>query len=521
MPILEIQLLGSKSTHALSSSEVLFAFYPADQIKNPKRLLATLKLARDEFSPDLSAQLEEKVDDLLEKTKDGKELSPPHALDLICDGGGSVHYLFLDELKNGATRPHLEFLRDSALKILKREREEIVRFDLSGLKDRDAAMVLEWIASLVAIAEWHPPLYGKKHKKQSEKKPKHKTVEIVTALKPKDVAGVLAEGQALGEANNLVRTLANMPSNDLNPIRYLELIESRAKMLGYQIEFYSARKLEAMKAGAFLAVIQGSKGRSGGIVRLSYRPKKGAKKVKRAVLVGKGLCFDTGGHNLKTSNYMHGMHRDMTGSAVALALFEAFVKLEAPLEVEAFLALAENMISPDAYRPNDIVVASDGTSIEVVDTDAEGRMVLADTLVLAKKEKPGILIDFATLTGSAVRAIGTERSAVFSNNDNLLKAAHEAGERTGDRVWGFPIGDEFAKKLESESADIMQCAVSGPGDHMLAATFLSHFVGKETPWLHCDLSADTNKGGLGLVDTETTGFGVRLGFALIRDWLEI
>jgi leucyl aminopeptidase len=160
-----------------------------------------------------------------------------------------------------------------------------------------------------------------------------------------------------------------------------------------------------------------------------------------------------------------------------------------------------------------------GTSIEVVDTDAEGRMVLSDTLCYASELKPDLIIDYATLTGAAVRAIGTARSNIFSNNKKLLKLAMDAGDHTGERTWAFPLGEDYRDQLKSDIADIKQC-INKPGpDHILAATFLSEFVNDDIPWLHVDLSSEENPGGLGLVETEVTGFGVRYGLEVIRTFL--
>jgi leucyl aminopeptidase len=213
----------------------------------------------------------------------------------------------------------------------------------------------------------------------------------------------------------------------------------------------------------------------------------------------------------------------MTGSAVALSLFRAMVEMEVPYEVNAYLALAENLISHEGYRPNDVVVASNGISIEVIDTDAEGRMVLSDTLVLASEKEPDLILDFATLTGSVVRALDTRRCGAYSNDLKFSELAVKVGERCGERVWNFPIGDDYEDALKSDTADVRQCSSASAADHIYAATFMSKFIGKvkDKPitWLHVDLAADTNKGGLGLVSSETTGFGVRFGFNLAREFL--
>jgi leucyl aminopeptidase len=233
--------------------------------------------------------------------------------------------------------------------------------------------------------------------------------------------------------------------------------------------------------------------------------------------VGKGICFDTGGHNLKPARYMHGMHKDMNGSAVALGILLAATRLKLPVRIDAWLALAQNHISPKAYKQNDVVTALNGTSIEIMHTDAEGRMVLADTLTLAARGKPDAILDFATLTGSMKVALGNRYSGILSNSAALLDAAIAAGHATGERVCAFPLDADYEAALDSKIADIKQCTLDGDADHILAARFLMRFI-DERPWLHMDLSADDCEGGLGAVASEVTGFGVAWGVEFLRLW---
>jgi leucyl aminopeptidase len=327
-----------------------------------------------------------------------------------------------------------------------------------------------------------------------------------------------AQALALAEGNSLTRTLTRLPPNHLTPALYRKQIAALAKEHGWEHAEYDESKLHRLGAGAFLAVAQGSADRDAAIVRLSY---KGASaKGKPIALVGKGVCFDTGGHNLKPSRYMHGMHEDMNGSAVALGILLAATRLKLPVNLTVWLALVKNDISPAAYRQNDVVTALDGTTIEVVHTDAEGRMILADTLALAAREKPSSIIDFATLTGSMHTALGTRYSGVMSNRAALLANAVAAGISSGERVCAFPMDADYDEALDSEVADVKQCTLEGEADHILAALFLQRFV-KDTPWLHVDLSASSCKGGLGAVATELTGFGVGLGLRLLEDGLPL
>jgi len=215
---------------------------------------------------------------------------------------------------------------------------------------------------------------------------------------------------------------------------------------------------------------------------------------------------------------MAGMHEDMNGSAVALALTQAIAELKLPVAVDCWLAIAENHLSPEAYTQGDIVTALDGTTIEIVHTDAEGRLVLADTLALAARQKPDLVVDFATLTGSMHTALGSRYSGIFAGSDELAALAVEAGRASGERVCAFPLDADYEPALDSKVADIKQCTLEGEADHILAARFLKRFT-KDLPWLHMDLSASSCSGGLGATASDLTGFGVAWGATFVERWL--
>lgn len=321
---------------------------------------------------------------------------------------------------------------------------------------------------------------------------------------------------AEAEGNAVARYLAALPPNDLTPGRYREFVAGVAAEQGLGFEFLDLEALKKRGAGAFLAVAQGSAAPDAGIAKLSYRPARG-KRGAPVALVGKGICFDTGGVNLKTHRYMLDMHEDMAGSAVALGTLLALAKLEVEFPVDAWLALAANHIGPNSYRPHDVVKAVDGTTIEIVHTDAEGRLVLADTLALAVRAKPRLVIDYATLTGACISALGRGYSGIFTNREDWLPALVATGRACGERVWPFPQDPDYDQALESTMADIKQCAIEGEADQILAARFLARFVGKDVPWIHLDLAAAHRKGGLAHVPTDATGFGVRYSCALLLE----
>ncbi len=352
------------------------------------------------------------------------------------------------------------------------------------------------------------------------RKPVPRPLQRIHLFGARDAAG-FAEIAAVAEANVLARVLTALPPNELTPAIYRQRLRQLARGKGWQFEEFDMRRLRRLGAGAFVAVAQGSKPEDAAIVHLSWRPKK---PQGRLAIVGKGICFDTGGHNLKPAKYMAGMHEDMNGSAVALGLMQALVERDMPLAIDAWLAIAQNHISPEAYKQNDIVTALDGTTIEVVHTDAEGRMVLADALALASGKKgkgasaPDLLLDFATLTGSMGYALGSRYSGVFATSSELARLAAAAGEASGERVCVFPLDPDYEAGLESKVADIKQCTLDGEADHILAARFLKRFTG-DRAWVHMDLSASNCSGGLGAVGTDLTGFGVAWGVEFVEQWL--
>ncbi len=421
--------------------------------------------------------------------------------------GGAVNLL----LVNGKISTHELF---EALRLAFKTKPQLVLCALEGAMGEKA---FEGMASLFELVEWKGPEYGLRtkasNKEKADKDSSSTKIEICAKISSSKLKVIFEKFLQVAQGTNLVRTLAETPGNYLNPSSYRKEIEKFSKDNKLKFEFIDQKKLKALGAGSFLAVARSEENHDAGIAHLVYKAPRAKKKI---ALVGKGLCFDTGGYNIKTGDYMEGMHKDMTGSAVVLALMGLMAQLKLPIEVHGYMAIAENLISPTAFRPNDVVTALDGTTIEVNNTDAEGRMVLADTLALARREAPDLCIDFATLTGSCLRATDKKRAGVFSHTLKFSQKAMDLAENSGERLLSLPSGGDFWKGLKSEVADTRQIA-PGPGaDMSYAATFLSHFIGAETPWLHIDLSPHVHPGGLGLVGTDEQGFGVRAGLALIE-----
>lgn len=322
----------------------------------------------------------------------------------------------------------------------------------------------------------------------------------------------IRQSVAAARGNNLTRWLTALPPNKLDARSYRKLIADIARTNSLSMRFLDEQALRRLGAGAFLAVAAANEEPGAGIVHLRYRPARRASRTPDLALVGKGIIFDTGGINLKPHKSMYDMHTDMSGSAVALATLVALAEMKAPIAADAWLAITENRIGPRGYKPQDIVRASNGVTIQVVHTDAEGRMALADTLALAGRTQPKLIMDFATLTGASVYALTERMSSVFTNRPALASKLVEAGRVSGERVWHFPMDSDFDSDIESKIADVAQCSMDGKGDHILAARFLQRFIPEEVAWAHVDLSSATRNGGLGHINTEVTGFGVR--FAL-------
>ena len=325
-------------------------------------------------------------------------------------------------------------------------------------------------------------------------------------------AAAAAEEAVAAQANTLVRALAQLPPNQLTPPQFVALSRALARRHNLQVKVYTYAQLKKLGAGAICAVGRAAE-HLPRVVHIAYNPR-----VRRRVaLVGKGVCYDTGGVNVKPARYMRGMSKDMTGAAVALASLLAAAQRRLPLGIDCWLALAENSIAANAYRPDEVITAANGKRIEVVHSDAEGRMILADTLALASRRKPALLITYATLTGTMHTALGERMSGFFASADDSRRQALAAAAASGERLCYFPMPEDYKDGLKSEVADIKQCREDGDADHIYAALFLREFISGNPEWLHVDLSAAACKGGLAAAPTEVSGFGAAWTLALLAE----
>jgi leucyl aminopeptidase len=327
-----------------------------------------------------------------------------------------------------------------------------------------------------------------------------------------------ARGATVAESVGLARDLVNEPPSSLTPEKFADTFVRRfAEVPELSVEVWDEPRIVAERLGGLLGVARGSS-QPPRLVRVEYRPSDPLEingRVPHVALVGKGITFDSGGLSLKTATGMETMKTDMGAAAAVLSAVGAAAGLGARIRITAFAPLTENMPGGSATKPGDVLSTRSGKTIEVLNTDAEGRLVLADGLTLAVEAAPDAIIDLATLTGAAVVALGREIGGLFGNDDDLIGAVRAAGERAGEPLWPLPLPDDYRSHIESEVADMRNMGRPGQAGSIAAALLLREFVG-EVPWAHLDIAGparsdeDTRyltKGG--------TGFGVRTLVALV------
>ncbi|MEM4166333.1 MAG: leucyl aminopeptidase [Candidatus Bilamarchaeaceae archaeon] len=330
-------------------------------------------------------------------------------------------------------------------------------------------------------------------------------VERLILISDKDIKKEVRLGEVLASAQNYMRSLDEKPANIITPSAIVKEALNLAKTYNLKATVFDEKKLKKMGMNALLAVGAGSKNPPY-LVILEYE---GAKRPYCAV-VGKGITFDSGGISIKPSAKMHEMKYDKSGALAALATIKAVAELKLPIRLLAVLPLAENLPSATAQRPGDIWKAYNGKTIEVLNTDAEGRLILADALSYIAEKKPDYIIDIATLTGAIIIALGRHAAGLFSNDDELAKVIEDAGKETFERVWRLPIWKEYSEMMKSDIADIKNISDTGEAGSITGAVFLKEFVG-DTKWAHLDIA------GVDLINTNhpylekgASGAGVRL-----------
>ena len=324
--------------------------------------------------------------------------------------------------------------------------------------------------------------------------------------------------KALEEGTFLARDLVSEPGNILHPDEYAKRINSLKKH-GLKITIYDEKKLKQLGMNALLGVGQGSI-RGSYLVTMEWH---GVKNNSRPLaFVGKGVCFDTGGISLKQAKFMEDMTYDMAGSATVVGLMKNLALRKAKVNAVGIVGLVENMPGGNAQRPGDIVKSYSGKTIEILNTDAEGRLVLADALTFTEKKfKPKFMVDLATLTGAIIVSLGSEYAGLFSNDDKLSKQLLSAGEKVNEKLWRMPLHKNFDKLIDSKNADMQNINYVGGAGSTTAAQFLQRFILNKTPWAHLDIAGMAfSKYGGALNSGGATGYGVRLLNKLIEDEYE-
>ncbi len=374
-------------------------------------------------------------------------------------------------------------------------------------EDGDAAVLLEGAVQGVLLGLYHFQTYYGTVKNE---KPLHR-IEAISfvdkRLEEAAAADALKRGAALADAVNLARDLTHEPGGVLTPARVAELAKEISKKAGLSCEIFGPKELAKMGADAILTVGKGSANEPR-MIHLTYKPKNARKGIRSIGLVGKCITFDTGGYSIKPADAMLDMKGDMAGGAAVIGAMTALKALGCPYEVHGVICAAENMISGDAFRPDDIIIGMNGVTMEILSTDAEGRLVLSDGLVYTSKQGVGEMIDLATLTGAKVVALGEETTALYANRDDLANNLLASAKRAGELMWRMPLTEALEAQIKSDIADIKNTG-GRPGGSITAALFLQHFS-EGLPWAHLDIAgANRTKTGRAYTPKGTTGVGVR------------
>lgn len=311
-----------------------------------------------------------------------------------------------------------------------------------------------------------------------------KSLSFISETFPKNLKSAFKRAELLADANAYTRDLVNSPSNIIDALTFTQEAKQIAKQNDYSLAVFGEKELKKMGWGGVLAVNQGSS-KPPRVIVMKYdgAPSKEAP----IVLIGKGIIFDAGGYNIKPTNYIETMHQDMSGAATVLGVFKVLKKLGIKKNVVGIMPMAENLVSADAYKPSDIIKMFSGKTVEITNTDAEGRIVLADAITYATKLKPSMIITVATLTGSVAIALGNRYAGIVSNTADLVERLKKAGDAVGELIWELPLHEDYKKAIESEIADIKNADTSErEAGTAKGAAFLEAFF-EDYPWAHLDI----------------------------------
>jgi leucyl aminopeptidase len=428
--------------------------------------------------------------------------SEPRKITLV--GAGKPDAFSIRALKTALT---------TVAKTAQKQRDQRIAVAVAAsLPDHEAEAATRLTASLLAHADYKYDAFKTEEKKEEKQR---KPIEALL-IAPQSINGrrlrvIERSADAISEGLRTVRDLGNGPTNVVTPTALADRAAQVAKQAGVKCTVYGRREIERMKMGGLLAVNRGSSEEPRFVV-LEYTPRRARKHV---ALVGKGITFDSGGISIKPAEKMEEMKFDMCGAAAVIGTIEAAAKLELPIRITGCIPSTDNLPSGSAYKPGEIITMMNGKTVEIVNTDAEGRMILGDALHYASKLKPDHMIDYATLTGACVVALASEAAGLFSNDDELARKLIECGERVGDRLWRLPLWDEYKDLIRSEWAD-MKNSGGRWGGAVSAAIFLKEYVDCPS-WAHLDIA------GTAYTDHDTgrdpkgaTGAGVRVSIEFLE-----
>lgn len=433
-------------------------------------------------------------------------------MDLVDGGKGKVRRVFVGGLGK-SEKVTAESVRQAAGAIARAAKKQkvnrltIVVPDVLGKTDEAVGAVVSGVMLADFDYEEYKGTVSKKNNGGDKEKAALELTVVATGAGVKEAA---ERARVIAEGTNFARTIASRPGNDINPPSLAKVAQELAKEVGLGVRVLDEREMKKLGMGGILAVGGGSIQTPPRMIVLEH--KKGKKGAETTLVVGKAITFDTGGISIKPAEKMGRMIFDKSGGMAVLGLMYALAKLKVPANVVGILSSAENHVSHLAYRPGDILRMYNGVTVEVTNTDAEGRLVLADALAWGIEQyKPKSVVDLATLTGGCVVALGQTMAGVMANDNELVKELTEAGKRVGEKMWELPVGDEQREQIKSEPADIVNSA-GRYASPLQGGAFLSYFVPQDgsVRWAHLDIAgvADTEK-DLPYFGKGSTGWGVR------------
>lgn len=384
---------------------------------------------------------------------------------------------------------------------------------MSHAEDLDQSAALAAIAEGLRLSTYR---FNQLRSESSRKKHEVKLRTITIVASGKGLRADLNRANAVIDAVEFARDLVNEPGGSLTPQAFVAAAKKATADSGVKLTVWNEARIKRERLGGVLAVNRGSE-HPPQFLQLRYKPVKGRPKAKIA-LVGKGITFDSGGLSLKTSTGMMSMKIDMAGAAAVLATMVALPAVKAQVEVTGYIPLTDNMTGPDAQRPGDVFTARNGKTVEVLNTDAEGRLILADALSLAAESDADAIIEMSTLTGSATAALGQSYAALFATDDELAARIEASSARSAEKLWRLPLPEEYRSQLDSTVADLRNIGTAPYGGALIAGLFLKEFVG-DKPFAHIDLGlsaiSETSKG---INVKGATGYGVRLLTDTLTAW---